>query len=112
MAHGVEVVMIENRKRSDGASADAGEGCAGSSSCVARWILDALLGEKVELTIGSRRFLLTQERAYRLEALDNGFVFFMGSSAALERRLTALAGGRWRSIRASASTLRRKNIFN
>ncbi len=104
--------MVENRQPSDTAAADPDEACARSSSRVARWILDVLLGEKLELTIGSRRFRLTQERAYRLEALDNGFVFFMGSSAALERRLMALAGGRLRVIRASASTVRSKNTFN
>ena len=104
--------MVENRQRSDTASADPNGACARSSSRVARWILDVLLGERLELTIGSRRFCLTQERAYRLEALDSGFVFFMGSSAALERRLMALAGGRLGWIRASASNARRKNTFN
>ncbi len=104
--------MGENRQRSDAAPADPGGASARSSSRVAHWILDVLLGEKLELTIGSRRFVLTQERAYRLEALDSGFVFFMGSSAALERRLMALAGGRLGVIRASASTARRKNAFN
>jgi hypothetical protein len=79
---------------------------------VAHWILDVLLGEQLELTIGSRRFRLSQERAYRLEALDSGFVFFMSSSAALERRLDALAGGRLSGIRTSASTVPRKNTFN
>ena len=104
--------MVENRQRNDTASADPDGACARPSSRVARWILDVLLGEKLELTIGSRRFRLTQERAYRLESLDSGFVFFMGSSAALERRLMALAGGRLRSICASASTVRGKNTFN
>ncbi len=104
--------MVESRERSDGTPAHADGACPRSSSRVARWILDVLLGEELELTIGSRRFRLTQERAYRLEALDNGFVFFMGSSAALERRLTALAGGRLRGIRRSASTVHSKNTFN
>lgn len=112
MTNEVEVAMGENRQRSDTAPVDRRGGSARSSSRVAHWILEVLLGEKLELTIGSRRFVLTQERAYRLEALDNGFVFFMGSSAALERRLMALAGGRLRGIRASVSTAQRKNAFN
>ena len=104
--------MVENGQRSDTASADPNGACARSSSRVACWILDVLLGGKLELTIGSRRFRLSQERAYRLEALDNGFVFFMGSSAALERRLLALAGNRLHGIRTSASSVHRKNTFN
>ena len=104
--------MVESTQRSDAASADPEGACSRPSSRVARWILDVLLGEQLELTVGSRRFRLTQERAYRLEVLDSGFVFFMGSSAALERRLRALAGGRLRGMRASASTVRRKNTFN
>ena len=104
--------MVKSRQRSDTELADPEGACARSSSRVAHWILDVLLGEQLELTIGSRRFRLSQERAYRLEALDSGFVFFMGSSAALERRLTALAGGRLRGIRTSASTVHRKNNFN
>jgi len=104
--------MVENRQRNGTASADPVGGEPLSSSRVARWILDVLLGERLELTIGSRRFRLTQERAFRLESLDSGFVFFMGSSAALERRLTTLAGGRLRGIRASAPLFRCKNTDN
>ena len=101
--------MVENRQRSGKESADAG---GGGASRVARWILHVLLGERLELAIGSRRFRLTQERAFRLEEVDGGFVFFMGSSAALERRLTVLAGGRLRAIRASESMTRRENSVN
>ena len=51
------------------------------------WVLEALQGKKLELTIGSRRLHLTQERTFRLEDEASGFVFFMSSWAALERRL-------------------------
>ena len=98
--------MTDKRQRSGTASADAG---GGGASRVARWILHVLLGERLEFAIGSRRFRLTQERAFRLEEVDGGFVFLMGSSAALERRLTVLAGGRLGAIRAMT---RRKNTVN
>ena len=104
--------MVENRQRSDSASADPSGACARSSFRVARWILDVLLGKTLELTFGSRHLRLTQERAFRLEDLDSGFVFFMTSSAALERRLAALAGGKLRGMRASAVAAQRKNTVN
>jgi hypothetical protein len=79
---------------------------------LARWVLDVLLGARLELTIGSRRFRLTQERAFRLEDVDGGFIFFMGSCAALERRLQALAGGNLERVRASEPAARNKNSVN
>ncbi len=95
-------------------SRSVGPGGSGlpSSSRVVRWVLDLLLGESLELTIDSRRFRLTQERVYRLESLDSGFVFFMGSSTALERRLETLAGGTLRGIRAFPCRPRGNHILN
>ncbi len=89
--------MVENRQPSDTAAADLDEACARSSSRVARWILDVLLGEKLELTIGSRRFRLTQERAYRLEALDKALAQFGPGSFLF--KVGDKAVGRWRGSR-------------
>lgn len=104
--------MVRSHQRSGTASPDAHRAGARASSWVVRWILDVLLGGRLELAIGTRRFRLTLERAFRLEEVDGGFVFFMGSAAALERRLTALAGGKLRRIRASAFPARCKNTIN
>jgi len=104
--------MKRRRRRSGAVSTGVCAAQGRTSSQLAHWILDVLLGSRLELTIGSRRFRLTQERAFRLEELDGEFVFLMGSCAALERRLRALAGGNLHGIRAQAPTASNKNTIN
>ena len=59
---------------------------------VAHLILRVLLGESPVLEIRGRRYRLEMDRVFRLEAVDGGFIFFMRTAGALQRRLTRLAG--------------------
>ena len=55
-----------------------------------RLALRALLGGAPEVEIGGRRFRLSQEKVFRLEEVDGGFVYYLRNAGALQRRLAEL----------------------
>jgi hypothetical protein len=56
-----------------------------------RLALRAIVGGTPEIEIGGRRFRLSQEKVFRLEEVDGGFVYYLRSAGAVERRLAQIA---------------------